>query len=252
MNRRIIAAVVAALLALAGGVLTYTYAAGADSRAMADLEPTAVLTVVETVSEGTPADALTLDEDVVSTEVPAGTVVPGAVSDLADLEGLVATADLLPGEQVVAERFVDPEDLDGPVEVPEGFHTLSLQLTTERVVGGAVQPGDTVGVFVSMESTGDGDDGSEDGEDTTSSTHLVFHKVLVTDVRGGIQQQRTEDGEETETAPEDAIMVTIALSPPDAEKFVFSAEYASIWLSLEPEEAKEGQTRVVDPEVIFE
>ncbi|NNU27251.1 Flp pilus assembly protein CpaB [Isoptericola sediminis] len=249
MNRRIIAAVVAALLALAGGVLTYSYAAGADSRAMADLEPTVVLTVVETVPEGTPADGLTLEEDVVSTEVPAGAVVPGAVGDLADLEGLVATADLLPGEQVVAERFVAPEDLDGSVEVPQGFHTLSLQLTTERVVGGAVQPGDTVGVFVSMESEGDGE---EDGGDSSSSTHLVFHKVLVTDVRGGIQQQRTEDGEETETAPEKAIMVTVALSPPDAEKFVFAAEYADIWLSLEPEEAKEGATRIVDPEVIFE
>ncbi|WP_278235995.1 RcpC/CpaB family pilus assembly protein [Isoptericola sp. AK164] len=230
----------AALLALAGGVLTYTYAASADSRAMADLEPIAVLTAIETVPEGTEASALVLDETVESTEVPAGAVVPGAVSDLAELDGLVATADLLPGEQLVTGRFVAPEDLDATVEVPEGFHTLSRQLPTERVIGGTLEPGDRVGVFVSLD------------DPENQATHLVFHKVLVTEVRGGIQQQTTEDGEETETAPEEAIMVTIALSPPDAEKFVYAAEYENIWLSLEPEEAKEGQTRVVDPEVIFE
>ncbi|AEG42910.1 Flp pilus assembly protein CpaB [Isoptericola variabilis] len=235
MSRRIIATVLAALLAIVGGALTYVYASGADRRAMADLEPTTVLTVTEVVPAGTPAEEI--GDRVEERELPAGAVVDGALTDLAVVEGRVATTDLLPGEQLLAERFVAPEE-QSAIEIPPGFHQVSVQLPTQQVVGGRVQRGDTVGVFVSLS-----------GEEKT--THLVFHKVLVTDVRGGVQPVE-QDGDEAESEPAEAVMVTLALSPADTEKFVYAAQYESVWLSLEPDDAPEDGLRRVTPEVIFE
>jgi pilus assembly protein CpaB len=241
MARRIITIVLAALLAVVGGSLTYLYASGADRRAMADLEPTSVLVVAEPVAAGTPAEELS--ELVEMREVPAGSEVPGGVDDLSQVKGLVTSADLVPGEQLVKARFVASEDLDAGVTVPEGHHRVSIELEPRRVIGGQLRPGDTVGVFVSLNS-----DGSE------KKTHLILHKVIVTDVRGGVREVEDEDkdGEETETAPAEMVMVTLAVPATDAEKVVYAAEYELVWLSIEPEEASENGTRIITPEVIFE
>lgn len=240
MTRRIVAIVVAAVLAVLGGALTYLYAAGADRRAMAEMEPTSVLVVAQPVPAGTEAEAL--GELVEVRKVPAATVVPGAVTDLRTLEGRVAAADLVPGEQLVNARFVPPEERRTGVEVPAGLHQLTIALEPRRVVGGRLQAGDTVGVFISLNAD----------DKPAQATHLTLHKVLVTDVRGGPRQVTGEDGEETESPPAESVMVTLALPAVDAEKVVYAAEYERIWLSVEPEDAPQDGTRIVTPEVIFE
>ena len=80
----------------------------------------------------------------------------------------------------------------------------------------------------------------------------MLHKVLVTDVQGGASTTTDENGEAVEQAAAGSIIVTLALSPADAEEVVFAQEFASIWLSLEGAEVPEDGTRVVDAEVIFE
>src|SRR3954452_12476053 len=120
MRRRLLAAVAALVLALAGGVVLVAYARGADARAAAGLRTVEVLVVQELGPCGTPADQLT--GKVVTELVPAKTAVPGRVQRLADLAGEVATVDLQPGEQLLAGRFSAPDDLRaaGTVDVPAG------------------------------------------------------------------------------------------------------------------------------------
>lgn len=240
MARRIITIVLAAVLAVAGGSATYLYSTGADRRAMADLEPTSVLVVAEAVPAGTATEELS--ELVEMREVPTGSVVPGAVAELSDVEGLVTSADLVPGEQLVTARFVAPEDLEEGVDVPDGHHRVSIELEPRRVIGGQLRPGDTVGVFVSLETE----------ERQEQKTHLILHKVVVTEVRGGLQQVEDKDGEETQAETAEMVMVTLAVPAPEAEKVVYAAEYELLWLSIEPKGASENGTRIVTPEVIFE
>ena len=241
MIRRLVVALVALLIAAVGGVLTFLYAAGADARAMARMEPVQVLVVAEPIAAGTPSESLVRSLTV--TEVPAATVVPGAVVDLADVAGLQTTTDLQPGEQLLASRFAPPESLSRAVEVPPQMHELSLQLETQRVIGGELKPGDTVGVFLS--GTLESEAGSRD------QTHLILHKVLVTDVRGAATTVLDENGEEVEQAADQAVMVTVALSAPDAEQLVFAAEFGTIWLSLEGAQVPEDGTRLVTAEEAF-
>jgi pilus assembly protein CpaB len=247
MIRRLIIALVALLVAAAGGVLTYLYASAADSRAMARMEPTQVLVVAEPIAAGTPAEELARSLTVA--ELPRAAVVAGGVTDLADVAGMQTSADLQPGEQLLSSRFVAPEAAAGEIEVPTDMHELSIRLETQRVIGGELRPGDTVGVFVSatIETTVPG------AEETQQEmiTHLVLHKVLVTDVRGAATVTTNDAGEQVEEEAAESVMVTLALSPADAERVVFAQEFASIWLSLEGAEVPEDGTQTVDAEVLF-
>jgi pilus assembly protein CpaB len=150
MRRRLLAAFVALVLALAGAVVLVAYVRGADARAAAGMQTVPVLVVQHLVPEGTPADQLA---DAVDTElVPAKTAVPGRVADLADLAGKVATVDLQPGEQLLAGRFAFPDDLRAPgtVDVPAGDQEVSVLLDPQRAVGGRLKAGDKVGVYLSI------------------------------------------------------------------------------------------------------
>lgn len=246
MIRRLIIALIALLIAAVGGVMTFMYASGADARAMARMEPVQVLVLAEPVAEGTAVEDIARSLTVA--ELPAAAVVPGGITDLSEIAGLVAVTDLQPGEQLLASRFIAPEAVSGEVEVPTNMHQLSVQLESQRVIGGELRPGDTVGVFVSANL-----DTSTEGQESTSEsvTRLVLHQVLVTAVHGGVTITTDDNGNQVEQAAEGSIMVTLALSPADAETVVFAQEFATIWLSLEGAEVPADGTRIVNAEEIF-
>ncbi len=241
MIRRLIIALVALLIAAVGGVLTYLYAANADARALANVSPVQVLVVAEPIAAGTPSESLARSLTVA--EIPSAAVVPGGVSDLADVAGLLTTTDLHPGEQLLASRFDAAEAIAEVVEVPADMHELSLQLETRRVIGGQLRPGDTVGVFLSGTVT----TGTSTENTSVDQTHLILHKVLVTAVTGAAGHITDENGDEVEQEAADSIMVTFALSAADAEQLVFGAEFGTIWLSLENAQVPENGTRLVTP-----
>lgn len=227
MRRRVVAAVTAVLLAAVGGVLLLSYVGAADQRAMADLEPVAVLVATQSIPEGAPADGLA--ESVEVRQLPGVAVAPGTTADLAELQGLVTTTALQPGEQLLTSRFADPAVLAAAkgVVVPKGLQQVSVQLEPERAVNGTLAAGATVGVFLSTK----GD---------TETTQLALHQVLVTAVQGGtvtVEGAEGEEGakaEEAPATPTGGVTVTLALDAASASRVVFAAEHGSIWLSAEP------------------
>jgi pilus assembly protein CpaB len=242
VRRRLLAALAALLLAATGAVVLLAYVRGADARALAGVQTVEVLVVDRPVPEGTPGEELT---DLVRTEqLPAKAAVPGAVTDLGELAGRVATVDLQPGEQLLAGRFAAPEDVEvpGTVAPPDGASEVSLLLEPQRAVGGRLAAGDTVGVHVSTTEP--------------AATHVVLNRVLVTQVQGA--PAPAADGEATDTAssggaaPSASLMVTLGLRPEQAEAVVLGMEHGTVWLSLEPEGADLGGTEVLTPENIYE
>lgn len=242
MIRRIVVALVALLIAAVGGVLTFLYASGADARAMANMSPAQVLIVAEPIAAGTPSESLS--RSLAVSEIPSSAVVPGGVTDLADVAGMVTVTDLQPGEQLLAARFEAPEAIAEAVEVPSDMHELSLQLESRRVIGGELRAGDTIGIFVSASLI------SPEGQ--ADVTRLILHKVLVTAVTGASGVVTDENGDEVEQEAEDTLMVTLALSAADAEQVVWGLEFGTVWLSLEGAEVPEDGTRVVTAEEVFQ
>ena len=56
MNRRLVSAIAAGVLAILGAVLLVSYVNNADSRAMANMDPIEVLVVSAPIAQGTPAE----------------------------------------------------------------------------------------------------------------------------------------------------------------------------------------------------
>ena len=238
MRRRLLAAIAALVLLVAGTLVLLAYVRGADARALAGTRTVEVLVADELIPEGTAGSELA---GLVRTEVlPAKAALQGRVTDLSSLADLVSTVDLQPGEQLLTSRFESPDERQAPgtVEVPEGLQEVSVLLEPQRAVGGRLAAGDTVGVVVSLTF----DDGS-------AATHAVLHGVLVTQVQGA--PAPVDSGEEPETAssgtpaPSASLMVTLAVSAAQAEAVVFGVEHGSLWLSLEPEGAQTGGTDIV-------
>jgi pilus assembly protein CpaB len=247
VRRRFLAAVAALVLLVAGTAVLLAYVHGADSRALAGTRTVDVLVVEKPIPEGTAGSDIA---GMVTTEVvPAKVALPGRVTDLASLTGRVATVGLEPGEQLLADRFQKPADLQPPgtVPVPAGLQEVSVLLEPQRAVGGRLAAGDTVGVVVSLKPDGG-----------KPETHAVLHHVLVTQIQGApapADSSQTSGTAQTASSasatPTQSLLVTVAVSAAQAEAVVFGAEHGTLWLTLEPKDARVGGTDVITPDNIY-
>lgn len=252
MNRKIVGAASALLLATIGTLMIVAYVRGIEGRAMADERLLPVLVVKKAIAEG--AAAADLATAVQLEQVPAKVRAESAVHKLGDLEGLVAAVDLVPGEQLTKARFLSPKALaeEQGVEVPKGLLEVTVTLDASRVVGGQILPGDTVAVLASFS------EGASDGNDTGEgpSTHVLLHKALVTDLRTATAKIAAPQGgapaEEAGGVPGAQIFVTFALDAPSVERLVHTAEFGTLWLAAEPEDAPENGTRIQRTKTIYE
>jgi pilus assembly protein CpaB len=245
-----VAGLAAVLLAVVGAVMTFSYAQGADQRAVKDLQPKGVLVVAKAIPAGTPVESMMAS--LATEQLPGTAVAKTALSTVDGETGKVAAVDLVPGEQLLAERLVAPAELKSPgsVDVPAGLQEVSFQVEPVRVVGGRLSPGDHVGVFISMEA------GGVEAKADKETTQLSIRKVLVTAVQRAPQpaaeKPAPSDGStdpaanpQDTTLPTGALLLTVAVKDTDAAKIVFAAEYASIWLSKEPLDATDSGRGIV-------
>ena len=212
MRTRIIAVVVAAVLAITGAVALVFAMNGATANAVAGTRLESVVVVVAQIPTGTSGEAAAALVEV--QKIPAEYVVDGAISDPDEMKGLIASTQLVPGEQVLAARWSTPAELaaeGGRVDTPEGTQEVSLALDLQRVAGGAVAPGSRVGIW-----------SSRDGE-----TALLFDQVLVTALASTV----TEDDEGVST--QGTVLVTFALTAEQAQGVIQAAEFGQVWLSLQ-------------------
>ena len=242
MTSRVIAAVVAGVLAIVGTVLLLSYVRGIETQVAEGERVVDVLVVQEHVPAGTPVEDL--GDRVRIEQVEARHLVQGALTDLSEVPEWVVVADLVPGEQLLSARLAPELEVvdDGEVEVPAGFHQVTLSLEPHRVLGGLLAAGDTVGVFISLTDTPDDDIGD--------TTHLVLHKVLVTRLQFD-GADASPDRDTASIAPSARIFVTLAATAGEVERLVFGAEHGTVWLSLEPLDASERGTEVRERSTIF-
>ncbi len=259
-NRRRIIGILAALaLAIVGTVALVGYVQSAKDDAIADETLVDVYIVDTAVPKG--ADPDTIRSSVSVAQVPARLVQAGAITDLDDVGDDVAAIDLLVGDQLLAGRLGAQETV---TETVTDKVEISVRLEAERAVGGTLQQGDLVGVYLSfdpfeLDATGDasssdatGTDGdaSEGPEKSPNTTRMEFQQVLVTNVFSTNAPVTADAGADADatgvvqvSAPE--FVVTLALSPEQSERFVFAAEFGHVWLSAQPASVSDDGTRLV-------
>ena len=155
MKTRLLGGIAALLVAIVGTVLLVTYVQNADKRALASTETENIYIVQKTIPAGASADD---DRRLRGQEVRSearrrrkqrdGSRVPGR-------QGLRRSPHAGRAAAVLAGWWSKTPSL-GParVQVPTGLQELTLKLPIERVAGGVLKAGDTVGVFLSLEDAG--------------------------------------------------------------------------------------------------
>lgn len=263
MKTRLLGGIAALIVAIIGTVLLVSYVQTADRRALANTQTDTVYVVEKAVAAGTAADKLAAS--VVKKDVPKLAVASDSVTDLEALGDKVTAVSLVAGEQLLSTRMVEPQAFLGSarVQVPDGLQEITLKLPIERVAGGTIKAGDTVGVFVSVDNA---TTNTATGEPVTASTgtQLTFHKVLVTAAQysnGNAAKSQPNQAEgnpaegslsaKKDTSNDGTYLITLARNSADAERIVFATEFGKVYLSKEPANAVENNTGVVSKARLF-
>lgn len=281
MNRRWIGIAASVALVLLGTFVLVRFVQGAEERALEGQETVQVLVVNTAVPKGSPAEDL--GDKVETALVPAKVQAPGSVADLTLLQGTYTSVDLVPGEQVLSTRFVTAQELVALEEfaLPEGLLEVTFSLAPDRALGGALRPGDEVAFVASFQPFNITEDEADAAgvqvqeanlgptaettaaeataqlqKRTPASSHLIVHKVLVTNVQ--VERLPTEANEATaeeqgvDLAPTGNLLVTLAAPPEEVERMVFTGEFGLIWLAQESETAPENTTQIQTRETIYD
>jgi pilus assembly protein CpaB len=250
VKSRLLAGTAAVALAIVGALLIVFYAQGADQRALATTAPVEVLVVKTAIPAGTPVNDMAAS--LVIEKIPATGKSESALSTLDNQTGTVSAVDLVPGEQLLAERLVAPADVkaQGAVDVPAGLQEVSFEVEPKRVVGGRINVGDHVGISLNFEN------GAYKAAAGDATTQLTLRKVLVTAVQRAPQAASAEkpaDGTDPAdtTLPEGSLMLTVAVTDVDAGKIIFTSINGSLWLTKEPLDAQDNGPKIERKEVVY-
>lgn len=238
--RRFLGIAAGVIAAIIGTIVLMSVVEDRANDANKEPELGSVLVVKKLIPRQTGVELISSSVEV--TQIPVNLIAPGAVASLDQIQsGLVTATELLPGEQLLIERFVDPRVQDRLV-VPDGLQEVTISLPVPRVVGGELIAGDTVGVIASFSVK------VEDEE--VPSSAFILHKVLVTAVQFSsndalaIEQSLGTSQYDVNRYPNDEILVTLAVSSADAVRIVYAAEFGTMWLTLEGAKASVGDEGV--------
>lgn len=214
MDRRRILLVVAVVIALVGTALVFLYVRGADQRAEARFDTVNVLRAVAPIEPGETIDDAAASGKLALQPVARDYLLPNYQTSVEDLTGSVATQRILPGEQIVTDKFgSEIETAPSALTLPKGELAISISLSDTARVAGFINPGSRVAIFLN-------------GADPSgqSFTRMLLDDVQVIAVGSTTTTQTTttdQEGNETvEQLPR--TLMTLALEQKDAERVLLA------------------------------
>ena len=148
MGRRVLAILVAAVLALLGALLVFTYAKNADNRAVAGQQPKAVYVTKSVLPAGTTLKDALAQGLVTKTTVAAKAEPVGALESIDTTnQNLLAVADVAPGQYLLSAGFGTTKIGTKAITIPDGMLAISVSLSDPARVGNFVTPGSHITVF---------------------------------------------------------------------------------------------------------
>ena len=216
MQNRLLAIMIAIVLAVVSAMALVVYANSADRRAISEQSPVQVYVAREKIEQGETFAEATGKIRVAS--VPRKTVVEGAVRSLQQISDRVAAVDILPGEQLLDGRWVSREQVEGKnlLSLQAGSQAVSIQVDATRQVSGFITPGNKVNIYVTLAGVG----GSR-------FSRLLLPNIKVLAVGAAAQGSKPPTG-----TRQNLSTVTLEVKVGQVEKVVFAAESGQLYLSL--------------------
>lgn len=248
MGRRVLAVVIAALLALVGVAAVLLYAKGADSRAVAGAQPQTVFVSDKLVPSGTLLADAVRDGLLVRTSVAANALPVGALREVGEKnQQLLAVTDILPGEYVLESRFGTTPSGTKAIQVPNGQVAISVSLSDPARVGSFVTPGSHVVIYDTFQppvpvASGPAAPGAAAAVAPPAQTRVLLQDVLVIAMgntsltpvaQGGQAQPQAQAGGAQAT-----VLVTVAVTPEDATRLVHGVNTGKLYAGLRGTDVK--------------
>ena len=220
-------ALILATLATAG-VFMYSRGVKEDVKTGGTMVPVVVSTV--DIPARSDLDQLIKDDQFKIVQVPTNVLVSGAVTSVDQLAGKNNSVAILAGEQIPVAR-ISGNVPGGALAIPEGMQAITVSLDASRGVAGAINAGDHVTIYSTFKDA-PRKDGTANETVTvvlvpTAELLAVFRPLASSTFGGG-------DSEASSEQLPGSLAVTVALTPEDTQRFVFSMESGSPWFGLLP------------------
>jgi len=229
MKGRALVVVLALILATVATAGVFMYSRGVQKEANSGGTMVSVVVSNVDLPARTDLDALIKDDQFKTIQVPASVVVDGAVTSVDQLAGKNNSVAILAGEQIPAAR-ISGNVPGGALAIPEGMEAMTVSLDAPRAVAGAINAGDHVTIY----STFTGVPGK--GLEKETSTIVLVPTAELLAVFRPVGSSTFGGGEEPSAAEQlpGSLTVTLALTPEDSQRFVFSMETGTTWFGLLP------------------
>jgi pilus assembly protein CpaB len=164
-----------------------------------------------------PAGAIVTREDVATVSWPGGSIPLGFATQVGEVVGRGLIVEVRENEPLLAWKLADKEAGGGlSITIPEGMRAVSVEVDEVVGVAGFVLPGTRVDVLVTIMP----------GTDRTQMTT----RIILQNVRALAADQRYQ--QDIEGEPQYVTVVTLLVTPADAEALTLAATEGRIQLAL--------------------
>lgn len=229
MRSRLFILAAALFVGALSAVMAFGYLTAQAGKLSASSKPVDVLIAKKRVPSGTPVKDLVTEGFVETKKVPGGLKAIDALAKVDASDERVLSSDLVAGEQLTESRMKAPSEAGLAFTVPDGQVAVALPLDEGRGLEGLLKPGDNVAVLGTFE---------KDEDRSMTKVMVGLAKVLAIGDRMRDEAPKEDedegglgggDGDESYSR-----MVTLAVSPQDAEAVVLVQEHGRAWLTLLP------------------
>jgi pilus assembly protein CpaB len=188
---------------------------------VAENNPATVLVSSGTIAKGTTGDAIAAQQLFKPASVAGKQVRAGAIADTSQLHGKVATADILPGEQLTAADFTGTGGL--PEQLAPAERAMTIAIDPAHGMIGQVHTGDHVDVYADVEPP-----------HGPPFVRLIMVNVPVLKAAEGSSSTGLTS---TSNQQSQQSNVTLKVGDHEAASLAFAADNGKVWLALRPANA---------------
>ena len=218
MTYRLRNIIVAVVLALVAALLTSFYVTNYQRTVRKDETNVPVFVAAKDIPVGTAGADLRSGDMLAKADVVKRSVVPGAITDPAQLDQLVASQPILAGEQVTTRRFATPSEQGVSARLKGTMRALQVPGDANQLLTGTLKSGDRVDILASLKVGGDQEE---------FATRIVLRDIEVL-------QAPTAAGTDVELAGGSNISALLAVTDTQVQKLFHVLKHAQWSFQLRP------------------
>jgi Flp pilus assembly protein CpaB len=206
-----------AAAALLAAILLIVYINRYRSSLNSNIQPTPVLVAKRLIVAGSPVAIFGPQGLYQLTQVPKKNVKDGAVADPATIKGLIAAADIYPGQQLTLADFTATPTAAISTRITGDQRAVAVSLDSTHGLVGQVAAGDHVDVYIGINANV--------GGVQTPVISLLYPNVMVLSVSGGAGTGVTSSG---------GTKYILRLRTDQVAKLAYAADHGQLWFVARP------------------